>query len=813
MSVLTTESGEKRLQSVGSNILDDYTADAIATIGSSWAHGASSDSEDGMSASRKTRNNNRIFSVHPSQRDDAYKHDGESEIMSDAGFSDTQSSLSRKNNGSDSRLADLVQKANGSVENVRQEMSDLLISSFSSGNAPTTTEDDSNHPHQQPVDIRVIGCAAKLNEKGREVLSFIISVNDVLTMSKWNIQKVYVDFVKLDHQLRLAIPKSRLNRLGKIPDKSIFSAANASKNDQKRLAIELYLGHVRSIVGDALQFVEFLCSDFVKTQQSSNSLVKRFLLSGYLLKKGKSFGGWKKRFYDLGDTGEALYYSEDRGSELLGAIDLRYCYVCKDNQPSSSTGNPQQTAASGKHAFVLTEYKKMFFAASNDNLERVSQLPESKMESRHVLYVDDEEVRNNWVRCLAGQIWLLRPNDKANVEELKRFEDVDSLQREMTTPSSALPPVSVLSKDLKRALSQDQLSLTSGDNSRNSTTDNASQSTHKQSTQASSARQILRSMMPSRLQYMSSSNSSSHQLKSSSKSLDNIPVTSLKNEDAIPNLAAASKSSKDLLITSSHAQSLSDALTDIGALIDSPSKHIDSSVSSAPPTDTPSIPPSFIATPIHTVPSSKSISSLHHVATAISIDRASMNDNEHIIHQPEPNRIVDELPEVAELLRHKMFRLGNSSSGSTGSKERRKGGGGGANGSNSNLSAGNAGGRMFRDWVRKKNSNNELGQSSSTASIIDAVATAGGNSNTHKPVFGVSLQEAVANSRISDSIELPAIVFRCIEYLDAKKAEEEEGIYRLSGSSSVIQSLKQRFEQGFFLLFIICGIHGLTVFV
>ena len=190
-----------------------------------------------------------------------------------------------------------------------------------------------------------------------------------------------------------------------------------------------------------------------------------------------------------------------------------------------------------------------------------------------------------------------------------------------------------------------------------------------------------------------------------------------------------------------------------------------------------------------------------------------MNDNERIIHQPEPNRIVDELPEVAELLRHKMFLLGNSSSGSTGSKERRKGGGGGANGSNSNLSAGNAGGRMFRDWVRKKNSNNELGQSSSTASIIDAVATAGGNSNTHKPVFGVSLQEAVANSRISDSIELPAIVFRCIEYLDAKKAEEEEGIYRLSGSSSVIQSLKQRFEQGFFLLFIICGIHGLTVFV
>jgi RalA-binding protein 1 len=41
---------------------------------------------------------------------------------------------------------------------------------------------------------------------------------------------------------------------------------------------------------------------------------------------------------------------------------------------------------------------------------------------------------------------------------------------------------------------------------------------------------------------------------------------------------------------------------------------------------------------------------------------------------------------------------------------------------------------------------------------------------------------------------LPAIVFRCIEYLETKNAQDEEGIYRLSGSSAVIKGLKERFD-------------------
>lgn len=62
-----------------------------------------------------------------------------------------------------------------------------------------------------------------------------------------------------------------------------------------------------------------------------------------------------------------------------------------------------------------------------------------------------------------------------------------------------------------------------------------------------------------------------------------------------------------------------------------------------------------------------------------------------------------------------------------------------------------------------------------------------------RAVFGVALDESLDVAQIAS---LPAIVFRCIQYLEAKQADQEEGIYRLSGSSAVIKSLKDRFNAG-----------------
>jgi RalA-binding protein 1 len=66
----------------------------------------------------------------------------------------------------------------------------------------------------------------------------------------------------------------------------------------------------------------------------------------------------------------------------------------------------------------------------------------------------------------------------------------------------------------------------------------------------------------------------------------------------------------------------------------------------------------------------------------------------------------------------------------------------------------------------------------------------------NKLVFGVPLEEAVRISRVSEGYPLPFIVYRCIEYLDAKNAVLEEGLYRLSGSNTMLQKLKKKFNQG-----------------
>ncbi|KIW71831.1 hypothetical protein PV04_00063 [Phialophora macrospora] len=64
-----------------------------------------------------------------------------------------------------------------------------------------------------------------------------------------------------------------------------------------------------------------------------------------------------------------------------------------------------------------------------------------------------------------------------------------------------------------------------------------------------------------------------------------------------------------------------------------------------------------------------------------------------------------------------------------------------------------------------------------------------------RPVFGMQLQEAVEYYSPTDvDVYLPAVVYRCVEYLRAKNAANEEGLFRLSGSNIVIRLLKDRFN-------------------
>lgn len=64
-----------------------------------------------------------------------------------------------------------------------------------------------------------------------------------------------------------------------------------------------------------------------------------------------------------------------------------------------------------------------------------------------------------------------------------------------------------------------------------------------------------------------------------------------------------------------------------------------------------------------------------------------------------------------------------------------------------------------------------------------------------RQAFGAPLAEAVRYSSPTDvNVPLPAVVYRCIQYLDHKNAVLEEGIFRLSGSNVVIKQLRERFN-------------------
>jgi RalA-binding protein 1 len=83
------------------------------------------------------------------------------------------------------------------------------------------------------------------------------------------------------------------------------------------------------------------------------------------------------------------------------------------------------------------------------------------------------------------------------------------------------------------------------------------------------------------------------------------------------------------------------------------------------------------------------------------------------------------------------------------------------------------------------------GQSSTSSSVLVPDRRAPLN----RPVFGMPLAEAVEYSQpFGIDVHLPAVVYRCIEYLEARGAAGEEGIFRLSGSQTVIKGLRERFN-------------------
>ncbi|KAI9262061.1 hypothetical protein BY458DRAFT_458948 [Sporodiniella umbellata] len=224
--------------------------------------------------------------------------------------------------------------------------------------------------------LRVVGSMIKPNEKGKEVVAFVIAIGTChqdAFQEKWRIEKLYSDFLHLDAKLKQQQQKTRL---GKLPDKALFSSHAPNKVDQRKLALEHYLQHILSLpFEDPSDLCDFLNTDLVEPHKPSLNRRKE----GYLTKRGKNFGGWKTRYFVMKDN--LLEYYESKEGAQLGSIRLTGAQIGK--QQNDNLSQPDDPVFY-RHAFLIVEQRKASSSAS----------------ARHILCASSDEERDAWVQTL-----------------------------------------------------------------------------------------------------------------------------------------------------------------------------------------------------------------------------------------------------------------------------------------------------------------------------------------------------------------------------------------------------------------------------
>ncbi|CAK7264815.1 Rho GTPase activating protein [Sporothrix epigloea] len=265
----------------------------------------------------------------------------------------------------------------------------------------------------------------------------------------WRVEKNTASLARLDQRLKQC---SRFT--AKTPDRSLFSGHAPAKLDARRQALNTYLDEVVNTQLDnssAIELCRYLSTNTLlpnNDQNGTNSaemqreaqlgkatIGDRPVMSGYLTKRGKNFGGWKVRYFVL--HGPHLKYYETPGGAHLGTIKLQNARIKKqtpNNDTATSVGGSANNNASDdfddqyRHAFLILEPKKKDPTAL----------------TRHVLCAESDHERCQWVDCLL-QLTDYRDDDD---------EDAPSLPG--TTDLLVNEPSGVLAKKKKQTQSKKQ---------------------------------------------------------------------------------------------------------------------------------------------------------------------------------------------------------------------------------------------------------------------------------------------------------------------------------------------------------------------
>ncbi|KAG1747994.1 uncharacterized protein EDB91DRAFT_53157 [Suillus paluster] len=226
--------------------------------------------------------------------------------------------------------------------------------------------------------VTVSHSSVKPNDRGKEVLSFVIIVDPGSDKDPWKVEKLYSDVLSFDNRMRASVGKGVGKKMAVLPEGKIWRDHAPAKSDQRKAALEVYLQSLVDLpVKNKDEIIAFFTSNIIR--ETDKPVMQVGYKEGYLTKRGKNFGGWKSRYFVL--DGPVLRYYECRGGAHLGSIVITSAQIGQPQRDSDNEGIY-------RHAFLIIEANKA---------PKVSH-------SRHVLCAESDSERDNWVDILVRYV-------------------------------------------------------------------------------------------------------------------------------------------------------------------------------------------------------------------------------------------------------------------------------------------------------------------------------------------------------------------------------------------------------------------------
>ena len=91
------------------------------------------------------------------------------------------------------------------------------------------------------TEVVVSNSTIRPNDRGKEVLSFIISIDPGRGKERWKVEKLYSDVLSLDTRVRAAVGRTASKKLATLPEGRLWRDHAPAKVDQRKVRRYFYL--------------------------------------------------------------------------------------------------------------------------------------------------------------------------------------------------------------------------------------------------------------------------------------------------------------------------------------------------------------------------------------------------------------------------------------------------------------------------------------------------------------------------------------------------------------------------------------------